>query len=181
MTSWISLIDISLIFKILYIWEKGFSLHPWGVIWGTHHKLKPQWKNSIENDLEIKGCFRWGSKIKGPMKLSNPIGRESFSWTPWPLDESPKTKKWQMQRLNLQGTILNVKSIGWRFKTKNELKRERARDLKNEDASQGSKARVQLKDSICFKQVQIGCSKFWTMDPNLKWDLRQGWGPRHSL
>jgi hypothetical protein len=46
-----------------------------------------------------------------------------------------------MQRLNLQGTILKVKSIGWRFTTKNELKRERARDLKNQDASQGSKAR----------------------------------------
>ncbi len=34
-----------------------------------------------------------GPRSKGPMKLSNPIGRESFSWTPWPLDESPKTKK----------------------------------------------------------------------------------------
>jgi hypothetical protein len=38
---------------------------------------------------------------------------ESHKLDPWTLDEGPRPKKWQVERLNQHGTILEGKSIGW--------------------------------------------------------------------
>jgi hypothetical protein len=108
--------------------RKGFIFRPLGGdLRHSSHKLKPQWKNSIENDPEIKGCFRWGSKIQGSMKLSNP---RVISWTPWWV---PRPKKWQMQAKPTWHHYGG--KINWLRPPKNELKRGRAWDLKNQDAS----------------------------------------------
>jgi hypothetical protein len=73
-----------------------------------------------------------------------------------PLDESlrPKSGKSRLNR-NMapfwKGKSINLDTA------KVELKgRERAHDLKNQDASQGLNLGFNSKDSICFKWVQIG-------------------------
>jgi hypothetical protein len=75
----------------------------------------------------------------------------AINWTHGLRWES-KTKKWQME-LDLHGTILEGKSMGSN-PNKKELKR-RAHDWRTK-----IQARVQLKDSICFKWVQIGSYEF---------------------
>jgi hypothetical protein len=49
--------------------------------------------------------------------------------------------------------VMEGKSIGW--EQKNSAKR-RAPDLKNQESARDQGTLVQLKDSICFKSVQIG-------------------------
>jgi hypothetical protein len=75
-------------------------------------------------------------KVQGPG--SNEIDQSywlmrAINWTPWPLDEGPRPKSGK-SRLNLHGTILEAKSIGW--DQKNRAQR-RAHDLENQGASQG--------------------------------------------
>jgi len=70
---------------------------------------------------------------------------------PRPLDEGPRPKSGKL-RLNYMAPVLKGKSLGLQAKAvlKGELLIWRT---KNEAKDQG---RVQLKDSICFKSVQIG-------------------------
>jgi hypothetical protein len=58
-------------------------------------------------------------------------------------------------RLNLHGTILEGKSIGLDHPKKKELKRE-LMFWRTKMQQTKVQSRVQLKDSICFKWVQIG-------------------------
>ncbi len=70
---------------------------------------------------------------------------------PWPLDEGPRPKSGK-SRLNLHGSILERKLVD--SDQKKEVKGElMIRSTKMQAKVHG---RVQLKDSICFKQVQIG-------------------------
>jgi len=76
---------------------------------------------------------------------------ESHKLDPWPLDEGPRPKSGKSMQ-NLHDTIFKGKSIGSDFKKslKGYLTIWRT---KMEARVQG---KVQLKDSICFKWVQIG-------------------------
>jgi hypothetical protein len=78
---------------------------------------------------------------------------ESFKVVPRPLDEGPRPKKWQIEAKPTCHLFLERKSIGLDQKTvlKGELLIWRT---KNGAWDQGTL--VQLKDSICFKSVQIG-------------------------
>ncbi len=66
-----------------------------------------------------------------------------------PLDEFLRPKKWQIQAKNLHGTILEGKSI-----RSDQKRRAQMESTWFEDPR--CKARVELKDSIRFKWVQIG-------------------------
>ncbi len=76
---------------------------------------------------------------------------KSFKLVPRPLDEGARPKKWQMDKPYV-APVLEGKSIDWDQKTvlKGELLIWRP---KNQARDEGT---VQLKDSICFKSVQIG-------------------------
>jgi hypothetical protein len=76
---------------------------------------------------------------------------ESFKLVPRPLDEGPRPKSGKLG-LNLHGTFLEGKSIGLdpKIMLKGEILIWRT---KNQARNHGT---VQLKDSICFKPVQIG-------------------------
>ncbi len=56
------------------------------------------------------------------------------------MDEGPKPKSGKL-RLNLHGTILEGKSIGWEKKREFKIK---AHDLENQDAKLGSNSRIQF-------------------------------------
>ncbi len=77
---------------------------------------------------------------------------ESHKLDPWPLKEDPWPKIGKL-RLNLHGTILEGKSIGLDPKKKKRTSKESS--WFGEPRCKQA-ARIQLKDSICFKWVQIG-------------------------
>jgi len=79
---------------------------------------------------------------------------ESHKLDPWLLDDDLRPKSGKL-KLNLYGSSLEGNQF---VQTKRKSSKERAHDLDNQDAHtrlllQGM---VQLKDSICFKLVQIG-------------------------
>jgi hypothetical protein len=76
---------------------------------------------------------------------------ESHKLDPRPSDEGP-TPKSDESKLNLQGTILEGKSSGFDPQKKKQRAQSKAYDLEKQHA----RGMVQLKDSICFKRVQIG-------------------------
>jgi hypothetical protein len=80
---------------------------------------------------------------------------KALNWSQGPLDEGSRPKSGKL-RLNLHGTCFEGK-INW-FGPKNSAKR-RAPDLENQRIKFRDQCRVQLKDSICFKSVQIGPSE----------------------
>jgi hypothetical protein len=76
---------------------------------------------------------------------------KNFKLVPKPLDEGPKPKSGKL-RLNLHGTCFGGK-INW-LGPENNAKRI-ALDLENNNQAR-DQGTIQLKDSICFKSVQIG-------------------------
>ncbi len=101
--------------------------------------------------LLAKGDFRqvqgWGTN-----KFKQSHWSKALNWSPRPLDEGPKPKSGKL-RLNLTWHLFwRENQLVWTQKTvlKGELLIWRT---KNQARDQGT---VQLKDSICFKSVQIG-------------------------
>jgi hypothetical protein len=81
---------------------------------------------------------------------------ESFKLNPWALDGCPRPKsgKTYMAPFWVENQLV------WTQKKKRAIKR-RACDLKNQDEAR-VQVKVQVKDSICFKQ--LGGLGIWTLD-----------------
>jgi len=76
---------------------------------------------------------------------------------PRPLDKGPRPLgKWPIEAKTLHGTCSGEK-INW-FRPKENSAKRRAPDLENQESGQvrDQGTLVQLKDSICFKSIQIG-------------------------
>jgi hypothetical protein len=77
-----------------------------------------------------------------------------------------KTKKWQIEAKPTWHLFWRINQLVWI----NKQCKMRAPDLEEPRVRLGTKvSSVQLKDSICFKSIQIPFLGNWTLDSPLKW------------